>query len=106
MDLGGDVGRVYTLDRRTGSLTEVGGLVTEPGAGPRHGVFLTKDNGDVFFFFNGEISQKVYSYRVTYKESGLAFTKVFDVPAINASLPATKAPTSEIALSVSILPKF
>lgn len=102
MDLGGDLGRVYTYDEDTvAPITEVDGLVTEPGTGPRHGVFHTMKTGKVYFFFNGELSQKVYSYRVKYTETGLSFKKVFEIPAIDASLPATKAPTSEIALSVS-----
>lgn len=101
MDLGGDLGRVYTYDEDTvAPITEVDGLVTEPGTGPRHGVFHTMKNGKVYFFFNGELSQKVYSYRVKYTETGLSFKKVFEIPAIDASLPATQAPTSEIALSV------
>jgi hypothetical protein len=58
-------------------------------------------NGETFFFFNGELSQKVYSYRVKYKRNGLQFTKVFEIPAIDASLPSNTAPTSEIAMSVS-----
>ncbi|KPM38646.1 hypothetical protein AK830_g7910 [Neonectria ditissima] len=100
MDLGGDLGRVYTYDQDTvAPITEVDGLRTAPGTGPRHGVFRTMDNGDVFFFFNGELDQKVYSYRVTYTKTGLSFEKVFEIPAIDASLPATTAPTSEIALS-------
>ncbi|KAK7418036.1 hypothetical protein QQX98_004175 [Neonectria punicea] len=100
MDLGGDLGRVYTYDEDTvAPIVEVDGLKTAPGTGPRHGVFKTMDNGDVFFFFNGELDQKVYSYRVTYTKTGLSFEKVFEIPAIDASLPATLAPTSEIALS-------
>ncbi|KAK7428118.1 hypothetical protein QQZ08_005357 [Neonectria magnoliae] len=100
MDLGGDLGRVYTYNEDTvAPIVEVDGLRTAPGTGPRHGVFKTMDNGDVFFFFNGELDQKVYSYRVTYTKTGLSFEKVFEIPAIDASLPATLAPTSEIALS-------
>ncbi|KAI8302589.1 putative 6-phosphogluconolactonase [Colletotrichum sp. SAR11_240] len=99
-DLGGDKVRVYSYDSNTvAPIKEVDGLVTGPGVGPRHGVFRTAANGDVFFYFNGELDQNVYSYKVEYKETGLAFTKVFSIPAISADLPATKAPTSEIALT-------
>lgn len=101
-DLGGDRVRVYAINEKNGLLTEVDGLVADPGTGPRHGVFLTKNNGEIYFFFNGELSQRVYSYRVTYEKSGLGFEKVFDIPSISADLPATKAPTSEIALSVRL----
>ncbi|KAH7123518.1 Lactonase, 7-bladed beta-propeller-domain-containing protein [Dactylonectria estremocensis] len=100
MDLGGDLGRVYTYDENTvAPIVEVDGLVADPGTGPRHGVFHTLKNGKVFFFFNGELDQKVYSYHVKYTKTGLSFKKVFEIPSIDASLPATQAPTSEIALS-------
>ncbi|KAM5352848.1 hypothetical protein ACJ41O_005570 [Fusarium nematophilum] len=99
-DLGGDRARVYTYDEdNVAPIVEVDGLTAEPGSGPRHGFFRINASGETFFFFNGELDQKVYSYRVEYKETGLGFTKVFDIPAIDAELPATKAPTSEIALS-------
>ena len=101
-DLGGDRCRVYTYNKhKIAPITEVDGLTADPGTGPRHGFFRIMANGETFFFFNGELSQKVYSYRVKYTKTGLAFTKVFEIPAIDDSLPATKAPTSEIAMSVS-----
>ncbi|WYZ40012.1 hypothetical protein EsH8_IV_000353 [Colletotrichum jinshuiense] len=99
-DLGGDRVRVYSKDPTSiAPIKEVDGLVTGPGVGPRHGVFRTMANGDIFFFFNGELDQNIYSYRVEYKETGLAFTKVFSIPSVNADYPATKAPTSEIAMT-------
>ncbi|KAL0931082.1 YkgB [Colletotrichum truncatum] len=99
-DLGGDRVRVYTYDSNTvAPIKEVDGLITGPGVGPRHGVFRKAANGDTFFYFNGELDQNIYSYKVEYKETGLAFTKVFSIPAVNADLPATKAPTSEIAIT-------
>ncbi|GJC80758.1 putative 6-phosphogluconolactonase ARB_02015 [Colletotrichum liriopes] len=99
-DLGGDRVRVYTKDPTSvAPIKEVDGLVTGPGVGPRHGVFKTAANGDIFFFFNGELDQNIYSYKVEYKETGLAFTKVFSIPAVNIDYPATKAPTSEIAIT-------
>lgn len=101
-DLGGDRCRVFIYDKHTiAPIAEVDGLTTNPGTGPRHGFFRIMASGETFFFFNGELSQKVYSYRVKYKKTGLAFTKVFEIPAIDGDLPATKAPTSEIAMSVS-----
>ncbi|KAI9172805.1 putative 6-phosphogluconolactonase [Paramyrothecium foliicola] len=100
LDLGGDLGRVYTYDESgIAPLKEVDGLITVPGAGPRHGFFRINSQGETFFFFNGELDQKVYSYRVTYKTTGLEFTKVFEIPAVDAKLPATTSPTSEIAMS-------
>ncbi|KAH7353201.1 Lactonase, 7-bladed beta-propeller-domain-containing protein [Plectosphaerella cucumerina] len=99
-DLGGDRIRVYTYSNDgVAPLTEIAGLTAEPGSGPRHAFFRTSANGDLFIFFNGELDQKVYSYRVEYTDSGLSFTKVFSITAVDENLPAEKAPTSEIAMS-------
>jgi 6-phosphogluconolactonase (cycloisomerase 2 family) len=98
-DLGGDLIRVFKYDKKTiAPLQELSPLVAEPGAGPRHGVFWKK-HGGLFFFFNGELSQKVYSYKVTYTGTALSFTKVTAVPALDAKFPSNTAPTSEIAIS-------
>lgn len=102
-DLGGDRCRVFTYDKHNvAPIVEVGQLTAEPGSGPRHGFFRVMANGDTFFFHNGELSQKVYSYRVKYTRKGLSFTSVFDIPTLDAGLPATTAPASEIAMSVSV----
>ncbi|KAJ0159348.1 putative 6-phosphogluconolactonase, partial [Colletotrichum tanaceti] len=99
-DLGGDRVRVYTKDPESiAPITEVDGLVTGPGVGPRHGVFKTAANGDVFFFFNGELDQNIYSYKVDYTPTGLAFTMISSIPSVNADYPATKTPTSEIVIT-------
>lgn len=101
-DLGGDLIRVFKYDKKTvAPLQELSPLVAEPGAGPRHAVFWKspKKHGDLFLFFNGELSQKVYSYKVAYTAAGLSFTKVTDVAALDAQLPSNTAPTSEIAIS-------
>ncbi len=103
-DLGGDQVRIYSWDAETlAPITELPSLFTEPGVGPRHGVFWTSPTGKLYFMFNGELSQKVYSYEVEYTDSGLNWTKVFDIPAlgVDGEQPAETAPTSEIALSVS-----
>ena len=62
---------------------------------------------DWYLLFNGELSQRVYSYRITYTASGLAWEKVFEAPALGELgelLPPNTAPTSEIAVSVSLFP--
>lgn len=55
--------------------------------------------------FNGELSQKVYSYKIEYvKGMGLKWAKVFEATALGElgeTLPPNTAPTSEIAVSVS-----
>ncbi|KAF2127031.1 putative isomerase YbhE [Dothidotthia symphoricarpi CBS 119687] len=99
-DLGGDKIRVYKYDQNDiAPLEEISPLITDAGAGPRHAAFWKSENDDIFLFFNGELSQKVYSYRVEYKDGGLSWTKVYEHAAISDDLPATKAPTSEIAIS-------
>lgn len=110
-DLGADLIRVFSFHPDTvAPLTELEPLKTDPGAGPRHGVFWQapgrkKDKG-LFLLFNGELSQKVYSYRVTYNDVGLTWVKVGEVTALGElgeSLDANQAPTSEIAVSVSLV---
>ncbi|KAJ4026175.1 hypothetical protein NW761_006720 [Fusarium oxysporum] len=99
-DLGGDVCRVFTYDKNTLTpIAEVGSLSAPRGSGPRHGFFRIMANGETFFFFNGELDQKVYSYSVKYTRTGLSFTKVFEIPSLNASFPPNTAPISEIAMS-------
>ncbi len=111
-DLGADLIRVFTYNPVTvAPLTELAPLKTEPGAGPRHGVFWKapgRGKGkDLYLLFNGELSQKVYSYRITYTSSGLVWKKVAEAHALGElgqTLPPNTAPTSEIALSVSLTP--
>lgn len=111
-DLGADLIRVFTYDLVTvAPLTELAPLKTDPGAGPRHGVFWKapgRGKGkDLYLLFNGELSQKVYSYRITYTSNGLAWEKVAEAYALGElgqTLPPNTAPTSEIAISVSSPP--
>lgn len=103
-DLGGDRARVYEWDAETlAPLTELEPLRTDPGSGPRHGVFWKPAaSDDLYYFVVGELSQYVYTYKVTYTDSGLAWTKVFEVPGLGVEneVPALTSPLSEIALSV------
>ncbi|KAI6758526.1 hypothetical protein HG530_010766 [Fusarium avenaceum] len=99
-DLGGDVCRVWSFDKKNiAPIAEAGTLKAPAGAGPRHGFFRTMKNGDTFFFFNGELDQKIYSYRVKYERAGLSFTKAFEITSLNATFPSNTAPISEIAMS-------
>lgn len=104
-DLGADLVRVFTYAPDTiAPLVETTPLTADAGAGPRHGFFRVNDAGETFFFFGGELSQVVYSYRVTYGDSGLTFDKVFEAPALglNSTLPANTAPVSECAITVCL----
>ncbi|CAF3596662.1 unnamed protein product [Fusarium graminearum] len=99
-DLGGDVCRVWSFDKdKLAPIAEVGALKAPAGSGPRHGFFKVMKSGETFFIFNGELDQKVYSYRVTYTRMGLSFTKVFEITSLNAKFPPNTAPISEIAMS-------
>ncbi|KAI6711743.1 ykgB [Diplocarpon mali] len=100
--VGGDMIRVYSWDPKTLSpVTELAPLVTGPGVGPRHLVFWRSPQGKDYIFFNGEIDQNIYTYEVTITDSGLTWTKVFDIPAlgVDGKKPAGTAPTSGIVLS-------
>ncbi|KAK7722167.1 hypothetical protein SLS64_000700 [Diaporthe eres] len=101
-DLGGDLVRVFTYAPDTiAPLVETAPLTTDAGVGPRHGFFRVNDAGETYFFFGGELSQNVYSYKVTYGDSGLIFDKVFEAPALglNSSLAVNTAPVSECAIT-------
>lgn len=105
-DLGADRVRVfaYASDNTTAPLTELDPLLTRvAGVGPRHGFFRVNAAGDTYFFFNGELDQKLYVYKVTYAAAGLTFEFVFETPALglNRSMPSNTAPASECLLSVS-----
>lgn len=102
-DLGGDRIRVFTYASDTiAPLVEKAPLRTDAGVGPRHGVFRVTEAGETFFFFNGELSQNVYSYKVTYGDLGLSFEKIFQATALgpNNTLAAETAPTSECSMTV------
>ncbi|KAL3420579.1 YkgB [Phlyctema vagabunda] len=102
-DLGGDFFRVFSYDLASlAPLTQVATLHTDPGTGPRHGVFRTREDGGLTMYFVGELSQKVYSYAITETRGGtVEWTKLFEVPVLGEAgeLPATLAPVSEIQIS-------
>jgi 6-phosphogluconolactonase (cycloisomerase 2 family) len=103
-DLGGDMVRIFSWDlENLAPLTEEEPLRTDPGAGPRHGVFWKSPSGHLYYFFVGELSQFVYTYKIEYTSSSLAWIKISQIPALGLDneKPAATAPTSEIALSVS-----
>lgn len=103
-DLGGDRIRVFKYDKQNiAPLVELAPLVTNPGTGPRHAVFWrSPKTGILHLFFNGELDQKIYSYRVKYGNGGLSWSHPSSIVAVSESLPPTTAPTSEIAITVSL----
>ncbi|KAF3052621.1 hypothetical protein E8E11_010697 [Didymella keratinophila] len=104
-DLGADLIRVFAYDPdNVAPLVERAPLRTEPGAGPRHGVFWRApgEGNGWYLLFNGELSQSVYSYRVRCVEGGLEWEKVDEVVALGElgeTLVPNTAPTSELAVS-------
>jgi 6-phosphogluconolactonase (cycloisomerase 2 family) len=104
-DLGQDRVRVFRYHKQDiAPLVELAPLITPPGCGPRKAVFWTKkETGEVFLFVNGELDQRVYSYRVEYKQGGLEWCLVGSVVSVSEELPKTTAPTSGIAVTVSFL---
>lgn len=95
--------RVFKFDKKNvAPLKELAPLVTKRGTGPRHAVFWrAPKSGLLYLFFNGEIDQKVYSYQVKYTNGGLSWSQTSEIASISDDLPATTAPTSEIAVTVS-----
>ncbi|OJD31836.1 3-carboxymuconate cyclase [Diplodia corticola] len=102
-DLGGDRIRILKWDAENlAPLTELEPLRTDAGSGPRHGVFWKPAaSDDLYYFVVGELSQNVYSYKITYTDAGLTGTKIFEIPGLGFEnkVPALTSPLSEIALS-------
>ncbi|KAF2821992.1 putative isomerase YbhE [Ophiobolus disseminans] len=100
-DLGGDMIRVFKYDEKNvAPLKELAPLVTNPGTGPRHAVFWkSPESGVLYLFFNGELDQKIYSYRIEYKNGGLSWSQPSAIASISDDLAPTTAPTSEIAIT-------
>lgn len=101
-DIGADQIRVFKYDQQQiAPLQELAPLRTESGTGPRHTVFWTSPEGGLFLFFNGELDQRIYSYRVRYTGQGLEWSLVSSIVSVSEALPETTSPTSEIAVTVS-----
>ncbi|KNG45528.1 putative isomerase YbhE [Stemphylium lycopersici] len=100
-DLGQDRIRVFRYNKQTiAPLVELAPLITPRGCGPRKAVFWTApETGNLFMFVNGELDQRIYSYQVEYKKNGLKWKLVGNVVSVSEDLPATTAPTSEIAVT-------
>ncbi|KAI1106930.1 putative isomerase YbhE [Jackrogersella minutella] len=67
-DRGADALRIYSVgwDDR---LVELGAYWTNPGNGPRHGVFV-KGTRKTFFYFVGELTNSLHGFEVSYEENG------------------------------------
>ena len=103
-DLGGDQIRVFKYDQQNiAPLQELAPLITNRGTGPRHAVFWrSPESSLLYLFFNGELDQRIYSYRVIYANGGLSWSQPSSIASVSDYLPPTTAPTSEIAITVGI----
>ncbi|KAI1374703.1 putative isomerase YbhE [Hypoxylon crocopeplum] len=75
LDRGADALRTYSVgwDDR---LVELGAHFTEPGNGPRHGVFV-KGTTKTFFYILGELTNSLHGFEVMYEEDGTLGFKQF-----------------------------
>ena len=74
-DLGSDLVRTFSWDRKTLKLEALESLEATPGYGPRHAVFwnpsgLAGEKSTTYMFLVGELSGSVTSFAVTYKANG------------------------------------
>lgn len=77
MDRGADALRTYSIgwDDR---LVELGAHFTEPGNGPRHGVFV-EGTSKTFFYVLGELTNSLHGFEVLYEEDGtLGFRQFYN----------------------------
>lgn len=102
-DLGADLVRIFHVNKATLAWTPVAPLVTAPGAGPRHAVFVVL-GGKTYFYLVNELSNELSGYTVTYNaDKSLGFTRFYHTSTHGAggSVPkGTKA--AEIVVSVSV----
>jgi len=100
-DLGADLVRVFSIDKKTNTLTASTPLQVPPGSGPRHGSFHVS-NGETFYFLVSELGNTVTSYKVAYAHDALSFKKVFATGIEgNHAIPPNVA-ASEVVLTVSL----
>ncbi|KAI5922166.1 putative isomerase YbhE [Camillea tinctor] len=77
LDRGADALRTYSVgwDDR---LVELGPHFTEPGNGPRHGVFV-KGTSKTFFYMLGELTNSLHGFEALYREDGsLGFRQFYN----------------------------
>ncbi|KAI0127612.1 Lactonase, 7-bladed beta-propeller-domain-containing protein [Xylariales sp. AK1849] len=64
-DLGADLTRIFTIDSDSGILTACPAISSNPGDGPRHGLFKEVDEGLKYYSLN-EVSSSIGIYDVVY----------------------------------------
>ena len=105
-DLGADLVRVFSIDKKTSLLTERDPCEVPTGSGPRHGTFLKTRSGKTFFFLISELANTIASYEVTYCDTGLNFTNVFTSGTYGDQSIPEGAAAAEVLLSVRLTPIY
>lgn len=96
--------RVFSIDKKTSLLTERDPYAVPAGSGPRHGTFLKTRSGKTFFFLISELANTIASYEVTYCDSGMNLTNVFNSGTYGDQPTPEGAAAAEVLLSVRLLP--
>lgn len=74
-DMGADLTRIFKINKETGILTECPAIASQPGDGPRHGLF--RKAGDVWKYYSlNEVSSSTGVYDVSKKDGCLSLTLV------------------------------
>jgi 6-phosphogluconolactonase (cycloisomerase 2 family) len=107
-DLGADLVRIYSFDKKTLALKALEPLKAAPGSGPRHAAFWNpssvscEDGCTTYFYLVAELASTVTGYELEYLPNGggLKFTEVYKSSTYGPSLkqPSTNAP-AEIHIS-------
>lgn len=102
-DLGADLVRVFSIDKKTSELRESVSFAAPSGSGPRHGSFLVSGN-KTFFFLISELSNTIASYELNYGNASLAFEEIFRSGTYGNDTTPTGAAAAECLTSVSLFP--
>jgi len=101
-DLGADLTRIFKINRDNGQLTSCANIASQPGDGPRHGVF--KQFGDAWKYYSlNEVASSVGVYDVAYGGSCLSLTLT---QTISSYGPGVTGKTTQKAAEIRIADNF
>lgn len=112
-DLGADLVRVFSYDRKTLKLKSLSPLQVAPGSGPRHAAFWTpcgvaRDGCTTYLYLVAELASTVTGYAVGYlpDEAGLNFTQIYHSTTYGPlNLPPGNAPAGvQITVYLLLIP--
>ncbi|CCC06819.1 hypothetical protein SMACR_00848 [Sordaria macrospora] len=78
-DLGGDLIRIFKVDKKTLEYVESTTIPTPDFSGPRHGAFVKLESG-TYFYVVTELSNEIIGWKVNYKADSLEFDQIFIAP--------------------------